>query len=317
VRLIGVTLFAAGAFATCPSATTHSGEPCGEAMLGFSLMNVDSRVPFAGIIGAPTGAGRTSVRAVEGIPTRSKVYAAVVSAIHTSDQAQICGWTLSIVLEGDAVPTAVSFRESAAGSYMEGGLERNSIVDPAENEGKQGFASLALLTIDNPCQLPQVATTAVLTMEIEERSPHSRNDTEAILRFQDGLRMNGSPRNNEVVLRGEVVPPCNKDTASLTVVFSLDGPRFVRGNADGDGLVDVSDALFILRQLFEESRTATCPAASDTNADGLVDISDAIYLLAHLFQGGPSPAAPFPDCGPDTVSAGESLPCPELPPGCG
>jgi len=33
------------------------------------------------------------------------------------------------------------------------------------------------------------------------------------------------------------------------------------------------------------------PSTGDTNGDGLVDMSDAIYLLSHLFNGGPPPAA--------------------------
>ena len=129
--------------------------------------------------------------------------------------------------------------------------------------------------------------------------------------------MNGSPRNNEVVLRGEVVPPCNKDTASLTLVFSLEGPRFLRGDSDGDGDLALADAVFLLAGLFEEQRVDNCPASSDANSDGGIDISDAIYLLAYLFRGGPSPAAPFPDCGPDPGVDQTPLSCLEPQPGCG
>ena len=40
-------------------------------------------------------------------------------------------------------------------------------------------------------------------------------------------------------------------------------------------------------QVDPEGRGST----GDTNGDGLVDMSDAIYLLSHLFNGGPQPAA--------------------------
>ena len=33
------------------------------------------------------------------------------------------------------------------------------------------------------------------------------------------------------------------------------------------------------------------PSSGDTDADGLVDVSDAVYLLTYLFQGGEPPAA--------------------------
>jgi hypothetical protein len=37
----------------------------------------------------------------------------------------------------------------------------------------------------------------------------------------------------------------------------------------------------------------------DTNGDGKIDISDAIYILQFLFLGGPAPEASFPDAGTD------------------
>ena len=33
------------------------------------------------------------------------------------------------------------------------------------------------------------------------------------------------------------------------------------------------------------------PSTGDTNGDQIIDVSDAVYLLRHLFQGGPEPVA--------------------------
>ena len=41
----------------------------------------------------------------------------------------------------------------------------------------------------------------------------------------------------------------------------------------------------------------------DTNGHPGSDISDATYLLNHIFLGGPPPVAPYPGCGPRTLSA--------------
>ena len=48
-----------------------------------------------------------------------------------------------------------------------------------------------------------------------------------------------------------------------------------------------------------------------TNDDGLVDISDAIYLLTSLFSMGPDPEPPFPGCGGDPT--GDGLDCASFP----
>ena len=74
---------------------------------------------------------------------------------------------------------------------------------------------------------------------------------------------------------------------------------FRRGDCNGDGDEDLSDAVFHLGFLFTGGDPSDCPEACDVNDDSFEDISDPIYLLAYVFTGGPSPAPPFLDCGPD------------------
>lgn len=64
--------------------------------------------------------------------------------------------------------------------------------------------------------------------------------------------------------------------------------RFIRGDVDGDGQVELSDAWRLLDPMLE------CRASSDVNADGLRDLSDVSALLDYLFTDGPSPSPPFP-----------------------
>ena len=54
-------------------------------------------------------------------------------------------------------------------------------------------------------------------------------------------------------------------------------------------------------------------AALNTNGDAVLDLSDAVYLLHFLFAGGLSPAEPFPTCGPGTLSRDEALGCETTP----
>jgi predicted GH43/DUF377 family glycosyl hydrolase len=75
-------------------------------------------------------------------------------------------------------------------------------------------------------------------------------------------------------------------------------PRFIRGGANEDGAVDLSDAVAILGYLFLGG-SVDCLDAGDVDDDGEVLITDPIALLNHLFLGGPPPAAPFAECGED------------------
>ncbi len=66
--------------------------------------------------------------------------------------------------------------------------------------------------------------------------------------------------------------------------------RFLRGDADVDGRVGLSDALSVLNYLFRRGDPFECASAADANDDDHLNLSDALHLLAHLFRGGPLPA---------------------------
>lgn len=87
-----------------------------------------------------------------------------------------------------------------------------------------------------------------------------------------------------------------------------EGAPYLRGDANGDGSVDISDGISTLTGLFAGGQLPACLAALDANDDGRVDVADPIFLFQYLFAGGESPPPPFPDCG-----EGSRLPCPEHP----
>ena len=81
--------------------------------------------------------------------------------------------------------------------------------------------------------------------------------------------------------------------------------EFRRGDANSDGILDISDGVFILQWLFVDGGAPGCLDAADTNDDGEHDLSDAVFALDYLFRGGPAPPAPGPDdCGSVKASLG-------------
>ena len=86
---------------------------------------------------------------------------------------------------------------------------------------------------------------------------------------------------------------------------------FVRGDSNGDGQQDISDALATLGLLFAGENSVPCLEAADVDNDGALNVTDPIYELRHQFLGGPPPPAPFPVCGVDT---GQNLGCESFPP---
>ncbi len=100
----------------------------------------------------------------------------------------------------------------------------------------------------------------------------------------------------EVTQSLEAFLPSTLIPGSITVKAPT---RFVRGDSNLDGGIDISDAIHMLQFMFIGGVPMTCLDAADTNDDGASEITDSIGLLNHLFLGGLPPAAPWPGCGAD------------------
>lgn len=101
------------------------------------------------------------------------------------------------------------------------------------------------------------------------------------------------------------LPPASTDTAEVEVVVG--GDVFVRGDCNGDGSVDIADAVSNLIELFAGGPTVPCQDACDSDDDEARGLTDAIFLLRFLFTAGQDLPPPFPTAGTDPV--GEALGC--------
>ncbi|MBN1422596.1 MAG: hypothetical protein JXP34_27710 [Planctomycetes bacterium] len=86
--------------------------------------------------------------------------------------------------------------------------------------------------------------------------------------------------------------------ASSFDVFWL-GEGFVRGDANGDGLLLMDDSVYTLNFLFSTGPLSSCMDACDVNDDGMLSISDPVAILLYLFSEGSPPPPPFSECGSD------------------
>jgi hypothetical protein len=92
-------------------------------------------------------------------------------------------------------------------------------------------------------------------------------------------------------------------------------PRFIRGDSNGDGSVNIADAAHTLVYLFARGTPAACLDTADANDGGSVDIADAIALLYYLFGAGESLPEPYDACGLDPSL--DNLGCLSYPPCAG
>ncbi len=60
---------------------------------------------------------------------------------------------------------------------------------------------------------------------------------------------------------------------------------FLRGDANGDGVIDIGDVIYLINYLFLGTSAPDPLDAGDANCDGVVDIGDVIYIINYLFLG--------------------------------
>ena len=73
------------------------------------------------------------------------------------------------------------------------------------------------------------------------------------------------------------------------------------GDASSDGLVNLSDAVFIINYVFLGGAAPSYELAADVNCDASVNVSDAVFLINYIFNNGKTPCDSDgdgqPDCG--------------------
>jgi hypothetical protein len=66
------------------------------------------------------------------------------------------------------------------------------------------------------------------------------------------------------------------------------------GDSDGNGLVNISDAVYIIAYLFGGGSPLELLESGDADCDGILNLTDAVYLIDFTFSGGPEPCADCP-----------------------
>jgi hypothetical protein len=167
---------------------------------------------------------------------------------------------------------------------------------------------------------------AVLTFDARDQLPPANQDVE-ILRFHFNVRPEAATGSTEVrFLDGAPLTPPQTGTATNMVVLCYQGASpetshtpvyldgwiavidevtiFLRGDANGDEKVDISDPVDTLGFLFQGGRRPDCFDAADSNDDGKLEITDPIGTLEVLFRGGSGLPLPYPAPGEDPTEDG-------------
>ncbi len=97
------------------------------------------------------------------------------------------------------------------------------------------------------------------------------------------------------------VPMVDEDVAFTVAVEDVQGRydekafvisvnRYIDGDANGDGEINLGDAVYVVNYVFAAGPPPVpIPASADSNCDSAVSIADAVMIVSYVFKNGPPP----------------------------
>ncbi len=157
-----------------------------------------------------------------------------------------------------------------------------------------------------------VGATVTLTVAVDGTGPFSYqwllDGLEILGETGSTLTITDAQPTDSGVYEVVITNACGSVTSQIaTVMVDPDpDPAFIRGDCNSDGIVNMADAIKIMRFTFQGFPVSSCLSACDHNDDGMVDLGDVIYMLQYIFLDGAAPPSPFGECLPDPTPSGET-----------
>ncbi|MFH1701181.1 MAG: M28 family peptidase [Candidatus Zixiibacteriota bacterium] len=73
------------------------------------------------------------------------------------------------------------------------------------------------------------------------------------------------------------------------VTLSGSENQFILGDANGDWVINIGDAVYLINNIFKGGPSPEPRESGDANCDGAVNVGDAVYIINTVFKGGPPP----------------------------
>ena len=185
-----------------------------------------------------------------------------------------------------------------------GGSDYDFLGDIAVDWQGNVFLAAATFSLDFPQVKPLRSRSRHQDLILAKLSP--RGDTLLFSTYLGGVGNDWATSvavnpDGEIYLTGDtrspdfpLVRPLQRFNASGdfdAVVVRIEDIDYVCGDADGNGVVSISDAVFLSNYIFAAGREPEPLLAADVDCNLLINISDVVYLISFVFGGWPQPCA--------------------------
>jgi subtilisin family serine protease len=215
--------------------------------------------------------------------------------ITTTDYARVNGTSLSCPLIGGAAAVILSARPDWTPQMVRRALMENADkASTPDNTYGWGLPDLTAI-LDWGVQIDANETVGYKPFTVDFADSSYFAGTSWSWTFGDG---DGSPNQNpshQYDGIGVYDVTLTVSTAEYSVDLTMPGYITVypeRGDADGNGTVNISDAVHIVEWVFKGGPAPDPLEIGNSNCDGNVNIADGVFIIDYVFKGGPAPGCP-------------------------
>jgi hypothetical protein len=90
-------------------------------------------------------------------------------------------------------------------------------------------------------------------------------------------------------LMGQTIAGGSEDLAQGFLCLA-DGRYYLPGDADGNLMLNISDAVYLIGYIFGDNPVPDPYVSGDSDCNHVVNISDALVIIGHVFGGQPKPS---------------------------
>lgn len=212
--------------------------------------------------------------------------------VELSSREEVLGWSFGVRHDPSLLDPLRASCEGLAAGAVNGGKGPDFVDVEIHPPNGAGITTEVIVSFSGTEVVP-AGPRVGLARILYAAKPRAKKGMTARLEFTGELGQ--PPLPTIVILTGGAAAPAIR---AGEVVFIERTVSFIRGDANGNGFIDIGDAVSMLNHLFAGQAT-DCEDAVDANDDGQIDISDAVYTLQFQFARGPELPPPYPDKGAD------------------
>ncbi len=224
------------------------------------------------------------VLTVDGPPSAGFGDTIEVRVLLDNNGVPLAGWQIGVIHDPAGLEL-IDVQPGEATLASQGGQEPNVFNQLICENGWLGYAVVDLIGME---ALPpgQDLEMYVATYQVSNPAPDN-----AALEFCDCISLGCNPAEppHATVLVDAATQEIIPIQVGLTIQLE-ECASHLRSDSNGDGLLDLADALHLLGYISGAGPAPVPLGGGDANDDNTINVADPIYLLNFLFTGGPAPA---------------------------